>query len=181
MLAQMTGHSDVLTSGTVGELLKSSSVRATATVVSVADGPVVEQDDGDQIYHYRFAVITLEVTDDLGAQTTPEVGSMISVSVRRGTDVLDMHGQPYFERPVPPTSIDELARAIPVGTRAVVLGNLNRDLRSDLRIDRGGSRATWGELVDGSHPQRFSLETGPAEMSGWPDHGYDSLVEEIVR
>ena len=176
---ELSGHGDAVVYATGKELLDDASVRVVGTVVSVADGPTVVQHDGDQVYLYRYAVVTVKATDGLGAQSTAKAGSLIAVSLRRGTDIVDEKGQPYYERPVPPTSVEEIAKAIPAGTRAIVLSNPSKALPTDLTLEQGSSDVEWSALVEGTHPQRFSLETSPGEMSGWPKVGFDQLVQQI--
>lgn len=162
------------------ELREDSKVRVVGEVVSVTDGPVRVVPDGDQVYRFLHSVITVRVTEGLGANATQKPGTLVEVAQRRGTEITDPQGQPAFEHPVPPTSLAEHQRAIPVGTRVVLYGNPPMELTEGESIEQGTSKVAWDELINGTSPQRFSLEVGDNKMSGWPGYGYEKLVDVLA-
>ncbi|QIK74150.1 hypothetical protein [Nocardioides piscis] len=170
-------------------------------VVGWADGRSSVESDGSGYESFLYnAVLTVKVSTSRSAGHRP--GDLISVEVQRGGEVKVDGAAPEGTEPVV-ASIDELAAAVPVGTRVILLASpapTAAELRQQtpgIEVRGDGTGTTPGTTLVRPHVQGllFRDETG-AFASGVADHeeewgwlpsgtpvdkGFGHLVAEINR
>ena len=136
-------------------------VAVAGRVVGWAEGrSIIDAGDAD-----RHAVLTVEV-DEPAKVLTPSQETTIYVSVPRGAEALDKEGNPIIHEGQRSTvcSMEELERAVPVGTRVLVLGSptvsvAEQEYAPHVKVETPDAGLPAGGTLVDPYPQGLIFET----------------------
>lgn len=175
------------------DLVDRTPVAVAGTVTEWAEGrSIIDGNDAE-----RYAVLTLRV--DTAAKTLTAVQEeTIYVSVYRGTEALDDDGNPILLEGAPSsvTSVGELRRAVPEGTRGIVLGSPTVSVEEQeyapyvTVVDANAGVPDGASLID-PWPQGLIFETSNGgfdggivdadELAGWSESAARDVGSDATR
>jgi len=136
-------------------------VAVAGRVVRWAEGrSIIDAGDAD-----RYAVLTVEV-DEPAKVLNPSQEATLYVSVPRGAEALDEKGNPIIHEGQHSTvrSMEELERAVPVGTRVIVLGLPTvsieeQEYAPNVKVETPDAGLPAGGTLVDPYPQGLIFET----------------------
>ncbi|MBM9461645.1 hypothetical protein JK386_17225 [Nocardioides sp. zg-536] len=109
-----------------------------------------------------------------GAET-----DFVYVALSRGVEVIDRNGEAARPEGAPSTitSVNVFDKALPLGTRVVVMGEQWAPPARGEVVAPSSLKHPAAPVARGGHPQTFALETEDGGiMSGWPDYTFNELT-----
>ncbi|WP_436701477.1 hypothetical protein [Nocardioides sp. BYT-33-1] len=155
------------------------------TIDGLEDGPTVLESESGLSYpdlREPFALVRVKVDATYRLPADSGEARYVYVALSRGVEVIDENGQPV--RPAGAdstvTELDTFAKALPVGTRVMIMGERWTALPGpNVQVKPGASTPADAILVRGGHPQSFALEIKPGGLvSGWKGYTFEQLVQE---
>ncbi len=173
--------SNLITFDDVREVVGRESTVVLAEVAGVDQGHTYAASESYGTVEYRHAAVTLRVSRVFkGADSVAEDGSLV-VSVPLGAALVDESGRdaegsgPGWTTP----TLAEVRRAIPVGSRFVVIGT-PRPTTSELDLTHTGSVPKGASVLDGASAQLFVADPGEGRaLAGWPDLTFEELLRRL--
>lgn len=184
--ASITSASEVAEAGTVGEVVSWSEGRALS--------------DGDEVDY--SAVLKVRIVDALKPDGLS--GEIMYVEVRRGGEVM-VDGKPFRHEGARAAyrTIEDLDKAVPAGTRVIVLGLIapsDKTLETESvtgHVVHSGAGLPAGAALVSPYPQGLLFETASGGFAsgyadgetewGWlpditpPDRGFATLVQQVTE
>lgn len=158
----------------------------TGTVAGVKAGRTLVPTLGDTDFeiHEETAVVRIKIDRVFKADGVKLDPDQAFVSMGRGSQMTDTSGEPVGDGPTTITSIEVFNKALPVGTRVLVLANqANTPAEGDGAVLNEEAGAGPGEtLLMGTAEQSFAVEDNTTGLlSGWESVRYDEAVAAIEK
>lgn len=179
------GQGDYVVFDNPAQLAADRDLVVTGTIDSYATGYSVVEELPDMPRSYRDETLVVRVAVDhlfKGTPFTEDGEQYVYVSLPRGVEMIDLNGKPVGTGPSTITPVADYERAIPPGTRVVVIASASpyslRDGEGTV-LNAHAGYPDGAALLSGGHPQTFTVEAAAHSlMSGW-DRTYDQMVNEL--
>ncbi|GAA3683492.1 hypothetical protein GCM10022237_47700 [Nocardioides ginsengisoli] len=168
------------------EAAAAESIVATGVIDRVAAGRTTVQTTAPGLEaRDQTAVVRIRIVRVYKAADVKLDDAFAYVTLRRGAEATAADGAPIGAGPSTVTSIGALGKALPSGTRVILVTSPVPPPRpgadSGRVVTPEAGTSHGAPLLEGDVSQLFSIEDGDGRLTGWPSMTYDDAVAALEK